>query len=74
MKSFEEVKEMLERAIQDCIKVGKAHAKIGHEEGLNEYCGWYVVKALCEVLNMNSCYVWNRIVLECPNMGDYTEC
>jgi len=69
-----EIRNMLEKEIQDCIKVGKAHAKIGHEECLNEYCGWYVVVALCEILGKNSCEVWNRIVTECPNMGEITEC
>ena len=43
-----EIEKMLEQEIQGCIKVGKAHAKIGHEECLNEYCGWYVVVALCD--------------------------
>ena len=74
MKSFEEVREMLEKEIQDCIRLGKTHAEIGYDEGLNECCGWYVIKALCDVLNTNSCFVWNRIVRECPSMGEYTEC
>jgi len=69
-----EVRNMLEKEIQDCIKVGKAHEKIGHEETLYEYCGWYVVEALCQILKINSCEIWNRIVTECPNMGEITKC
>ena len=74
MKSFEEVRDMLEKEIQNAIKIGKAHEKIGYKESLKEYCGWYVIEALCEVLDMNSCLVWNRIVTKCPEMGEYTEC
>lgn len=74
MKRFEDVREMLNKEINDAIRLGKTHEKLGHKEGLDEYCGWYVIEALCEVLNMNACYVWNRIVRECPNMGEYTEC
>jgi len=74
MLEEQKIKELLENEIHSCIKVGKAHAIIGKEEYLNEYCGWYVVVALCEILEINSCEIWNRIVSICPNMGEITDC
>ena len=41
---------------------------------LNEHHRWTAIKTLCEVIEFDSCLIWNTLVEACPFYGEVTEC
>lgn len=80
MKSEKEIYEMLFGATQDCIAIGRAWNKIDalsstrRDRNLKEMYSWTAVETLCDVLEIDSCMFWNKIVEACPNVGKITIC
>ena len=69
-----EIRDMLEKNIKTLIDLGKASKVNDYPAQLRDFHTWRVVDAICTILGESSCPIWNRIVQECPNLGEITEC
>ena len=74
MLTESEIREMLEKNINTLVKLGKASKACSYDAQMRDFHTWWVVDAICTILGESSCPIWNRIVKECPNLGENTEC
>ena len=74
MKTESEIRKMLEKNIESIIKLGKASKATGYDAQIRDFHTWWSIETICQILGENSCPIWNRIVKECPNLGEITEC
>lgn len=79
MKDKVTIRALLEKSVQDCMKLGEAYTNLAsdglsYEKNLRELYTWTAVDVLCVVLDIDSCVLWNRIVTKYPILGEVTKC
>lgn len=74
MKSETWIREELEGLIQNCMKVGQYYED-NHRfnENLKSLHSWSVIRFICDLLEIDSREIWNRIVKDHPSLGEITK-